>query len=75
MKTMETSSKTLHMVLEVHEVLTFASSERGDLSGSGSDVVDDGVLEPGYPEDTRTHQLNQSLSLVLNSRHQRSGVY
>lgn len=29
--------------------LTFASCERGDLSGSGSDVVDDGILEPGNP--------------------------
>ena len=33
--------------------LTFAPGERGDLSGSGPDVVDDGILEPGYPEETR----------------------
>lgn len=31
--------------------LTFASGERGDLPGPGSDVVDDGILEPGDPEE------------------------
>lgn len=31
----------------MREKETFASSERRDLSGSGSDVVDDWILEPG----------------------------
>lgn len=36
--------------------LTFASSEGGDLAGSGSDVVDDGILNPGNPKDSDTRQ-------------------
>lgn len=40
--------------------LTFASCERGDLSGSGSDVVDDGILEPGNPEHNPTHNWRSS---------------
>lgn len=47
---------------------TFASSEGRDLSGSGSDVIDDGVLEPWDPEhnklrlvtESEAHQTNQT---------------
>ncbi len=50
--------------------LTFASSEGRDLSGSGSDVVDDGILEPGYPEDNDTVRAEKKQLLsVTNINH------
>lgn len=44
----------LHLFNEL--LVTFASSEGGDLSGSGSNVVDDGILEPGYPEENAVNE-------------------
>lgn len=35
------------IIQKARERPTFASSERWDLSGFGSDVVDDWILEPG----------------------------
>lgn len=60
------SSKTKHVHRRSSVIrrrrLTFASSERGDLSGSGSDVIDDGILKPGHPEDR--HRIT-SVSLLI----------
>lgn len=44
---------------------TFASSEGWDLSGFGSDIVDDGILEPGDSEKKRQTQ-SQQLKLRLS---------
>lgn len=45
--------------------VTFASSQRGDFSGSSSDIIDDRVLEPRDP----TKDLKVIAKLIKISKH------